>query len=135
MQKAVDINYRSTNIISQLALSHDVFIFGHSFGTIDIEYFKPYFLHIFNQDIVEDQNHPSITIFTYNEASRIQILKHIHDMGINRQRLFNLCDFRIFRTDGSDDIRIEAFLKNRESERESSKRILDMLPNHDYYED
>ena len=77
----------------------------------------------------------SITIFTYNEASRIQILKHIHDMGINRQRLFNLCDFRIFRTDGSDDIRIENFLKNRESERESSKRILDMLPNHDYYED
>lgn len=90
---------------------------------------------IFNQDIVEDQNYPSITIFTYNESSRLQILKHIHDMGINRQRLFNLCDFRIFRTDGSDVIRIEAFLKNRESERECSKRILDMLPNHDYYED
>ena len=135
IQKAVDINYRSTNIISQLALSHDVIFFGHSFGTIDIEYFKPYFLHIFNQDIEEDQKHPSITIFTYNEASRIQILKHIHDMGINRQRLFNLCDFRIFRTDGSDDIRIENFLKNRESERESSKRIFDMLPNHEYYED
>lgn len=134
MQKAVEINYRSTNIISQLALSHDVIFFGHSFGTIDIEYFKPYFLHIFNQDIEEDQKHPSITIFTYNEASRLQILKHIHDMGINRQRLFNLCDFRIFRTDGSDNIRIEKFLKNRESERESSKRLRNMLPNHDHYE-
>ena len=134
MQKAVDINYRSTNIISQLALSHDVIFFGHSFGTIDIEYFKPYFLHIFNQDIEEDQKHPSITIFTYNEASRMQILKHIHDMGINRQRLFNLCDFRIFRTDGSDDIRIEKFLKDRESERESSKRLWNMLPNHDHYQ-
>lgn len=134
MQKAVDINYRSTNIISQLALSHEVIFFGHSFGTIDIEYFKPYFLHIFNQDIEEDQKHPSITIFTYNEASRLQILKHIHDMGINRQRLFNLCDFRIFRTDGSDNIRIEKFLKNRELERESSKRLWNMLPNHDHYE-
>ena len=90
---------------------------------------------IFNQDIEEDQKHPSITIFTYNEASRLQILKHIHDMGINRQRLFNLCDFRIFRTDGSDDNRIEAFLKSREEERESSKRLFDMLPNHEYYED
>ena len=62
LQKAVDINYRSTNIISQLALSQDVIFFGHSFGTIDIDYFKPYFLHIFNQDIEEDQKHPSITI-------------------------------------------------------------------------
>lgn len=127
LQKAVDINYRSTNIISQLALSQDVIFFGHSFGTIDIEYFKPYFLNIFNQDIEEDQKHPSITIFTYNEASRIQILKYIHDMGINRQRLFNLCDFRIFRTDSSDDNRIEAFLKSREVERERSKSYLDML--------
>lgn len=37
-------------------------------------------------------------------------------MGINRQRLFNLCDFLPFRTDGSDDERIEAFLKRRADE-------------------
>lgn len=55
-------------------------------------------------------------IFTYNEASRLQILKNIHNMGINRQRLFNLCDFLLFRTDGSDDERIEAFLKRRADE-------------------
>lgn len=116
LQKAVDVNYRSTNIISQLATSREVFFFGHSFGTIDIEYFKPYFQHIFNQDIEEDQKHPTIVIFTYNEASRLQILKNIHDMGINRQRLFNLCEFLLFRTDGSDDERIEAFLKSREQE-------------------
>lgn len=117
LQKAVDVNYRSTNIISQLAISQEVFFFGHSFGTIDIEYFKPYFQHIFNQDIEGDQKHPTIVIFTYNEASRLQILKNIHNMQINRQRLFNLCNFLIFRTDGSDDERIESYLRMRESER------------------
>lgn len=133
LQKAVDINYRSTNIISQLAISQDVIFFGHSFGTIDIEYFKPYFLHIFNQDIEEDQKHPTITIFTYNEDSRLLILKHIHNMGINRQRLFNLCDFRIFRTDGSDKNRIETFLKSIEEEEiEYSKHYLEMLSDYEY---
>ena len=102
-----------------------MFFFGHSFGTIDIEYFKPYFQHIFNQDIEEDQKHPTIVIFTYNEASRLQILKNIHDMGINRQRLFNLCEFLLFRTDGSDDERIEAFLKSREQERNERENYSD----------
>ena len=71
----------------------------------------------FNQDIEEYQNHAAIVIFTYSEASRLQILKNIHNMGINRQRLFNLCDFLPFRTDGSDDERIGAFLKRRADER------------------
>lgn len=113
LQKAVDVNYHSTNIISEFSLSQNIIFFGHSFGKIDIEYFKPFFNFIFNQNIQEDQHHPHITIFTYDEESRLEILKNIHSMGINRQRLFNLCDFNIYRTKkGLDDDKINAFINS-----------------------
>lgn len=95
-----------------MALAEEVIVFGHSFGKVDEEYFRPYFEYILRQDIVDGQCHPKIIIFTYDEESRIAILRRIFEMGINRQRLFNLCDFKIFRTK-EDQKEIISYIERR----------------------
>ena len=52
-----------------MALAEEVIVFGHSFGKVDEEYFRPYFEYILRQDIVDGQCHPKIIIFTYDEES------------------------------------------------------------------
>ncbi len=112
LQKTINIHYKSTNIIASMALAEEVIVFGHSFGKVDEEYFRPYFEYILRQDIVDGQCHPKIIIFTYDEESRIAILRRIFEMGINRQRLFNLCDFKIFRTK-EDQKEIISYIERR----------------------
>ena len=113
MQKTVSINYESTNILSSMAACGEVIIFGHSLGKVDEEYFRPFFEHVLKQNIQDVQYHPRITIFTYDESSRVSILRRISQMGINRQRLFSFCDFKIYRTK-EDQEEIRRYILKRE---------------------
>lgn len=88
--------YESMHVIDYLNLSSDIIFFGLSFGNIDLVYFEPFFRRICNGDF--DNSRKNITIFTYDESSRLSILFNLLKMGIKTMGLKNHCNLNFILT-------------------------------------
>lgn len=77
--------FRPIQLEQDLISADEVIIFGHSLNAIDAVYFESY-LRILSDDLGTDKR---LTIITYNESSRQDILNNIRQMGILVPRLFS----------------------------------------------
>lgn len=115
--------YKSLNLINEMDKANDIVFFGLSFGNIDYVYFESFFKNIISITVPEEEK-KTITIFTWNESSRVSILDQFRRMKINIMELFNKCHLNFIRTDfenyPDDRQLLESFLcwQNDSSSRE-----------------
>lgn len=102
LYKTFNKNYPSTPINYALQESDEVVFFGHSLGETDYHYFKSFFYYQSRSSMsAKDQKY--ITIFTWNEQSRMQILRQLRKMNEGSlEYLFANNNFQIICTDGQD---------------------------------
>ncbi|MBO6145041.1 MAG: hypothetical protein J6O54_07285 [Prevotella sp.] len=92
--KSNNNSYRSSSLSSDLLRSQEVIFFGHSLNEMDMGYFEEYFEMMEQNTDVERR----LTIVTYNDASRQQILDNLRRSGISVQKLFTHSTFDIIKT-------------------------------------
>ena len=85
MIKSNNPGYKPTNITSDLMISRNVIIFGHSLNQMDFGYFEKYFKMIVASIF---KNERTLTIITYDDSSKIAILDNIKKAGISVRELF-----------------------------------------------
>ena len=96
--------YKSTDIVAELEASDDVFIFGHSMGINDYDYFNNFFLRACEarkgfQPVLR------ITLFTKSDEEQITIKTRIRELADKKlQRLINMCEFNIVSTNNIDNV-------------------------------
>ena len=98
LYKVFDPQYRSNMLRNELEEAEEVVFFGHSLGEIDYTYFRTFFKNICREEnTVRDRK--TITIFTFDETSRLAILRQLREMNEKKMGLmFNNNEFRIIRT-------------------------------------
>lgn len=103
LRKDSEPTYRSTNLCSDLLAAKEVVIFGHSLAENDYHYFSRFF-QIHSDEYYRDANNKcSITIITYNDKSRADILSNLRRMNNGKiDELFSQNDLRFLRTDEKD---------------------------------
>ena len=98
--KSANSAYKSSKLVEDLALADEVYIFGHSLGTNDHDYFYDFF-----QDCTHYRLNPNnhkqrkIRIFTCDDKSELEIKKQL--MTLTDKHLIGLyahCDFKILKT-------------------------------------
>ena len=110
LYKAMSNHYSSSGIVSELDEADDVFIFGHSMGMNDYDYFNNFFLKACNPRNSIQPN-LRITIFTKSEDDQLTLKTRIRDLSDKKlQRLINMCQFNIIPTNDEDQLTI--FLNN-----------------------
>lgn len=102
LHKTMSPYYRSHNLFEDLYAANEVIFFGLSFGEIDFTYFEDFFKSQSSSDNVGNKK-KNITIVTYDENSRSDILRKLNNQGINRQRLYAQSNFQMIRTSVEDD--------------------------------
>ena len=105
--------YRSCNVRERLEKADEIIFFGHSLGSTDYHYFSDFFKK--QSGLTSEQiKSKKIRIFTYDENSRLEILSQLREMNERRVNyLYDLNDFRIFRTSCSEDKKeIDAYLND-----------------------
>lgn len=111
MIKSFSPHYKSHNVRQKLLDANEVIFFGHSLGSTDYHYFQDLFRRQSDPDLADKKQ--VIRIFTYDENSRRNILIRLREM--NRKKtdyIFDLCDFRLYRTkDDIDSIKINDYFK------------------------
>lgn len=103
LHKTMSPYYRSHNLFEDLYAANEVIFFGLSFGEIDFTYFEDFFKSQSSGDNV-GRKKKNITIITYDENSRRDILRKLNNQGINRQRLYAQSNFQMIRTSVPDDM-------------------------------
>lgn len=102
LHKTMSPYYRSHNLFEDLYAAYEVIFFGLSFGEIDFTYFDDFFKSQSSSDNVGHKK-KNITIVTYDENSRSDILRKLNNQGINRQRLYAQSNFQMIRTSVEED--------------------------------
>ena len=120
MIKSFSPHYWSHKVRSKLLDADEIIFFGHSLGSTDYHYFQDLFKRQSNAEVAN----PNLVlrIFTFDENSRRNILIQLRRMNENHTNmLYDLCDFRIYRTGVSeDDEKIYSYLEDLE---ERLKRV------------
>ena len=89
------------NLMQELNAAQEIVVFGLSLGIIDYPYFRRLFnaLGASDSEIVPPDKKKYITIFTYDESSRMEILKQLRTLiGYDLSTLKSNCYFDIIRT-------------------------------------
>ncbi len=98
--KSASPHYESTNLVEELNSADEVYIFGHSLGLNDYDYFSEFF-----KMASKSVHRPfapgkiKVRIFTYDDKSEIAIKKQL--MNLTEKHLIGLyahCDFKILKT-------------------------------------
>ena len=111
MRKSFNPHYASHPVSYDLKDADEVVFFGHSLGDNDYHYFQSFFRHQCEEDL-EIKEKRTITIFTYNENSRMEIMRTLHKMnGGKTSLLFQNNDLNIFCTGNSNLEENPAFRK------------------------
>lgn len=87
-------SYKSSELVHDLMKSDDVIIFGHSMNRIDMGYFQEYFRMMENN---EDKD-KRITILTFDEDSKQQLMDNLRKCGISVQKLYTHSRVEVIRT-------------------------------------
>lgn len=127
LYKTFSKNYISSPINYALQNADEVVFFGHSLGDTDYHYFKKFFSDQSQPNMNVEQK-KKITIFTYDESSRLSILRQLRNMnGGSLEYLYANNDFSIICTDGKDskdESKIKAFEKHMISSSVAEERKL-----------
>lgn len=102
LHKTMSPYYRSNNLFEDLYAANEVIFFGLSFGEIDFTYFEDFFRSQSSSGNVGHKK-KNITIVTYDENSRSDILRKLNNQGINRQRLYAQSNFQMIRSSVKED--------------------------------
>ena len=98
MRKSFNPHYSSHPVGFDLRDADEVVFFGHSLGDNDYHYFQSFFKHQCEENL-EVSEQRMITIFTYDEASRMEIMHTLHKMNNGRtSMLFQNNKLNIFCT-------------------------------------
>ena len=130
--KTFDKNYPSSPIQYALQEANEVVFFGHSLGATDYHYFQNFFKKQ-SESAMSVKDRKKITIFTFNENSRMDILRQLRNMNDDGSLalLFANNDLQIICTDGTDpkdDMKLESFFKHLdECSVSSDQKKLDSL--------
>lgn len=123
LRKSFNSHYASHPISYDLQDVDEVVFFGHSLGENDYHYFGSFFKQQCKENM-ERKDGRSITIFTYNEKSRMEIMHTLHKMNEGQTSLlFQNNNLRIFCTEDEEKKESEAFKKWREALIEESGRF------------
>ena len=114
MYKTFNKNYMSNSLRHDLLDAQEIVIFGHSLGRIDYSYFRDLFISLVT-DSRDKANKRKVTIFTFNDESRLDIMKQLRNMNHKQtELLYGLNDFNIICTDGTNERKINEFLDYQE---------------------
>ena len=80
MRKSFNPHYSSHPVGFDLRDANEVIFFCHSLGDNDYHYFQSFFKHQCEENL-EISEQRMITIFTYDEASRMEIMHTLHKMN------------------------------------------------------
>lgn len=109
MRKSFNPHYSSHPVGFDLRDADEVVFFGHSLGDNDYHYFQSFFKHQCVENL-EPYEKRTITIFTYNETSRMEIMRTLHKMNHGRtSMLFQNNQLNIFCTYDEEQKMSEAF--------------------------
>lgn len=96
IQKSFDPKFNPPTLGVDLLLADDITIFGHSLGINDSQYFKPFF----EQQSQMTAKKKTITIFTKDEKSEMQIKRALQEMtNWNLSALYSMNNLQIIKTD------------------------------------
>ena len=96
IQKSFDPQFNPPTLGVDLLLADDITIFGHSLGVNDSQYFKPFF----EQQSQMTAKKKTITIFTKDEKSEMQIKRALQEMtNWNLSALYSMNNLQIIKTD------------------------------------
>lgn len=106
----IDFMYKSNNeyynpprLAEKLMMEDDVVIFGLSMSQVDYPYFETFFNSIINASQPEQRK--SITFITYDEASRVDILRNLRQMNQGKiSQMMTNNRIRFFRTSIPQDL-------------------------------
>lgn len=115
LYKTFNSNYQSNNLIYDLREAREVVFFGHSLGPTDYHYFRSFF----KRQCIEDMQRTDakkITIFTYDNISRMSIMSQLRAMNDQKTNLLvNLNDFKVIMTKTGGEPDLTNFLKHLEA--------------------
>lgn len=109
LRKSFNLHYGSHPVSYDLQEADEVVFFGHSLGDNDYHYFQSFFRHQCKMNM-ERHERRDITIFTYNDSSRMEIMHTLHKMNDGQTSLlFQNNNLNIFCTQSEENN--EAFQK------------------------
>jgi len=112
LYKTFNEHYSSNALIHDLGDAKEVVFFGHSLGPTDYHYFQEFF-KAQCVDGLPRKDAKKITIFTYDDASRIAILTQLRKMNEKKTNLlYNQNDFKIIMTSRGESPELKTFLKH-----------------------
>lgn len=132
LYKTFSPHYESHHIQYDLLDADEVVFFGHSLGQNDYHYFRQFFRNQCDENMPREKG-KKITIFTYDDSSRISILEQLRDMNDRKTSLlFSLNDFQVICTKDGKSERLLHFLKHlqqtgKEEELKRINRLASML--------
>lgn len=97
LQKTFDTKYNPPAMVYDLLNADDIFIFGHSLGMNDSQYFQAFFEQ---QSSTQNPQSKNITIFTKDEKSELAIKRALQEMtNYKLSSLFGLNKLQIIKTE------------------------------------
>lgn len=75
--KSANPNYKSTSLVEDLMQADEVYIFGHSLGRNDHDYFYDFFQKCIKAQHTAEDKKVKIRIFTWDEESEIEIKRQL----------------------------------------------------------
>ena len=81
------------NLANDLLDADEIIVYGLSFGQIDGIYFKPLLEQL--STVITTKRKPRFSIITYDDNSAKSIMRNLRAMGISRERLNNVSEFKI----------------------------------------
>lgn len=102
LRKTMSPYYRSHNLFEDLYAADEVIFFGLSFGDIDYTYFNEFFRSQSSGGLLKGKK-KKITIITWDEESRSDILLQLKKMDVDIQKLYGQSNFQLIRTSCNED--------------------------------
>lgn len=125
--------YNSNNLVEDLLNADECVFFGMSFGSIDSIYFEDFFNNVINKAKDDKTTQKkNITIFTYNEESRVSIMDNFDDMHIKMSELYANAKFSFITTQNIEEplnkAKFDAFIRRLQnnSKAEHDRKVQSM---------
>lgn len=110
MYKTFSEKYHSSQLFQALDTCDTILIFGLALSQVDYPYFADFFKRLASGEVKETKK--IVRIFTYDDASRAEILRNLRRMNKSMINLVNYCDFDIVRTkDNVDEQKVSVILE------------------------
>lgn len=108
LYKSFNEHYRSNDLAKDLADADEVYIFGHSLGDNDFDYFSSFFQSAIHErtgtNIPDEYKKIKIRIITKDSNSEYEIKKKLRILTDKHvQGLYAFCDFRFYQTERFND--------------------------------